>query len=92
MEQKKFVTILQSRGLMHSIHFERYEYMPSYRLNNPLVDNWMNRVSYSRRLDYILVSLVEKLGLQVVQYEPIYLTPPLSDHDPVILSLSLVHE
>jgi len=92
MEQKKFVTILQSRGLMHSIHFERYEYMPSYRLNNPLVDTWMNRVSYSRRLDYILVSLVEKLGLQVVQYEPIYLTPPLSDHDPVILSLSLAHE
>jgi len=92
MEQKKFVTILQSRGLMHSIHFERYEYLPSYRLNNPLVDNWINRVSYSRRLDYILVSLVEKLGLKVVQYEPIYLTPPLSDHDPVILSLSLAHE
>jgi len=88
MEQKKLATILQSRGLMHSIHFERYEYMPSYRLNNPLVDNWINRVSYSRRLDYILVRLVEKLGLKVVQYEPIYLTPPLSDHDPVILSLS----
>ena len=51
MEQKKLATILQSRGLMHSIHFERYEYMPSYRLNNPLVDNWLNRVSYSRRLD-----------------------------------------
>ena len=92
MEQKKLATILQSRGLMHSIHFERYEYLPSYRLNNPLVDNWINRVSYSRRLDYILVSLVEKLGLKVVQYEPIYLTPPLSDHDPVILSLSLAHE
>lgn len=77
---------------MHSIHFERYEYMPSYRLNNPLVDNWINRVSYSRRLDYILVSLVEKLGLKVVQYEPIYLTPPLSDHDPIILSLSPAYE
>jgi endonuclease/exonuclease/phosphatase family metal-dependent hydrolase len=92
MEQKKLVTILQSRGLMHSIHFERYEYLPSYRLNNPLVDNWINRVSYSRRLDYILVSLVENLGLKVVQYEPIYLTPPLSDHDPIILSLSPAYE
>ena len=92
MEQKKFVTILQSRGLTHSIHFERYEYMPSYRLTNPLVDNWINRVRYSRRLDYILVSLVDKLGLKVAQYEPIYLTPPLSDHDPVILSLSPAYE
>jgi endonuclease/exonuclease/phosphatase family metal-dependent hydrolase len=92
MEQKKLVTILQSRGLMHSIHFERYEYLPSYRLNNPLVDNWINRVSYSRRLDYILVSLVENLGLKVVQYEPIYLTPPLSDHDPIILSLSPAYD
>lgn len=92
MEQKKWATILQSRGLVHSLHFERSEYLPSYRLSNPLVDTWVNRVQYSRRLDYILVSLVENLGLKVVQYEPIYLTPPLSDHDPVILALSPAYE
>ena len=92
MEQKKFVTILQSRGLTHSIYFEQYEFMPSYRIKNPLVNNWLNRSKYSRRLDYILVSLTEDFDLKVVQYEPIYLIPPLSDHDPVFLSLSADYE
>jgi len=88
MEQKKFVNILRSRGLAHSMHFEQYEFMPSYRINNPFVNNWLNRSKYSRRLDYILVSLTEDFDLKVVQYEPMYLIPPLSDHDPVFLSLS----
>jgi len=88
MEQKKFVTILQSIGLTHSVYFEQYEFMPSYRIKNPLVNNWLNRSKYSRRLDYILVSLTEEFDLKVVQYEPMYLIPPLSDHDPVLLSLS----
>ena len=88
MEQKKFATMLQSRGLVHSLYFEPYEFMPSYRIKNPLVNTWINRAKYSRRLDYILVNLTENFYLKVMQYEPIYLTPPLSDHDPVFLSLS----
>jgi endonuclease/exonuclease/phosphatase family metal-dependent hydrolase len=92
MEQKKFLTILQSRGLTHSLHFEQYEFMPSYRINNPFVNNWINWSKYSRRLDYILVSLTEDFDLKVAQYEPMYLIPPLSDHDPVFLSLSSDYE
>jgi endonuclease/exonuclease/phosphatase family metal-dependent hydrolase len=88
MEQKKFVTMLQSRGFTYPLDFEKYERIPSYRLNNPLVNNWYNRVKYSRRLDYILVSLTEDFDLKVIHYEPVYLMPPLSDHDPVVLSLA----
>jgi endonuclease/exonuclease/phosphatase family metal-dependent hydrolase len=88
MDQKKFMTMLQSRGLIHSLYFEQYEFMPSYRVKNPFVNTWINRSKYSRRLDYILVSLTEEFNLKVVQYEPMYLIPPLSDHDPVFLSLS----
>lgn len=87
-EQRKFVAMLQSIGLAHSLHFEQYEYLPSYSRNNPLVNNWLNREKYSRRLDYILVGLTEDFDLKVRQYELMYLTPPLSDHDPVFLSLS----
>jgi endonuclease/exonuclease/phosphatase family metal-dependent hydrolase len=87
-EQEKFVTMLQPIGLAHSMDFQHYEYMPSYRRNNPLVNNWLNREKYSRRLDYIFVSLTEEFDMKVRQYEPMYLTPPLSDHDPVFLSLS----
>jgi endonuclease/exonuclease/phosphatase family metal-dependent hydrolase len=92
MEQKKFVTMLQPRGLTHSLYFEKYEFMPSYRIKNPLVNTWINREKYSRRLDYILVNLTEDFYLKVMQYEPIYLNPPLSDHDPVFLSLSSDYE
>jgi endonuclease/exonuclease/phosphatase family metal-dependent hydrolase len=88
MEQKQFAPMLQSRGLTHSLHFEQYEFMPSYRIKNPLVNTWLNRSKYSRRLDYILVRLTEECDLKVVQYEPMYLIPPLSDHDPILLSLS----
>jgi len=92
MEQKKFVTMLQLRGLTHSLYFEQYEFMPSYRIKNPFVNIWPNREKYSRRLDYILVNLTENFYLKVMQYEPIYLTPPLSDHDPIFLSLSSDYE
>jgi endonuclease/exonuclease/phosphatase family metal-dependent hydrolase len=92
MEQKKFVTMLQSRGLTHSLYFEKYEFMPSYRIKNPLVNTWINREKYSRRLDYILVNIAKDFYLKVMQYEPIYLNPPLSDHDPVFLSLSSYYE
>jgi endonuclease/exonuclease/phosphatase family metal-dependent hydrolase len=92
MDQKKFMALLQPRGLTHSIHFEQYEFMPSYRVKNPFVNTWVTRSKYSRRLDYILVSLTEEFNLRVVQYEPMYLIPSLSDHDPVFLSLSSDYE
>jgi endonuclease/exonuclease/phosphatase family metal-dependent hydrolase len=88
MEQKKFVSMLQSRGLTHFVSFELYDRMPSYRLNNPLVNNWIDPVKFSCRLDYILVGLTEGFNFKVVQYEPLYPTLSLSDHDPVFLSLS----
>src|SRR5215510_294475 len=56
-EHQKLMTMLQSIGLTHSLYFEQYEYMPSYRRTNPLVNNWLNREKYSRRLDYIFVGL-----------------------------------
>jgi len=87
-EHQKLMTMLQSIGLTHSLYFEQYEYMPSYRRTNPLVNNWLNREKYSRRLDYIFVGLPEECDLKIRQYEPMYLTPPLSDHDPVFLSLA----
>jgi endonuclease/exonuclease/phosphatase family metal-dependent hydrolase len=88
MEQTKLVAMLQASGLVHAVSLEKYERIPSYRLSNPFVNTWVNRVKYSRRLDYILVRLPEKFPLKVVQYEPMYLIPPLSDHDPVCLSLA----
>ena len=88
MAQKQWANLLQSRQLTHAFQGEHGPCMPSYRVDNPLVNHWLNRSTYSRRLDYIFISVPEECALQVVQYEPLYLIPPLSDHDPVVLSLT----
>jgi len=60
----------------------------TYRLNNPLTQTWLNRLKESGHLDYIFIKFIERLGLQVKHYTPVHLPTPLSDHDPVILTLS----
>jgi endonuclease/exonuclease/phosphatase family metal-dependent hydrolase len=55
------------------------------------VDNWLNRIRFPKRYDYVFVKNTDAVGLQVVRYEPEYLKPPLSDHDPVILELADDH-
>src|SRR5215470_7756577 len=92
MEQKKFADMLHAKGLTQALSFESYERMPSYRLNNPLVNNWLDSVKDSCRFDYILVRITEDFDLKIACYEPIYLVPALSDHDPVFLSLSSAYE
>src|SRR5262249_46474361 len=47
MEQKKFADMLHAKGLTQALSFEPYERMPSYRLNNPLVNNWLDPVKGS---------------------------------------------
>jgi len=90
MEQKQFTHLLHSRHLTHTVQGEHGPCRPSYRVENPLVHHWLNRATYSRRLDYIFIRFPEGWDLQVVHYEPLYLIPPLSDHDPVLLSLTQV--
>lgn len=89
MHQEKFSAIFDSRGFEHPIKTVRaLDVAPTYRPGNPYVDNWMNRTSFPKRYDYILVKNIEKLGFAATKYEPQIITPPLSDHDPVLLVLS----
>ena len=61
--------------------------LPSYRIENPYVDNLMNRDKKSRRYDYILTKNIKKYNLEVHSYAPIITDKVLSDHDPVLMSL-----
>lgn len=59
---------------------------PSYRKENPYVNQWPNRVKVSERCDYVFF---RGLGRpEVASYAPIPEHPPLSDHDPVALNLT----
>ncbi len=60
---------------------------PSYRHDNPYVAIWINRIIRSKCIDYIFYKDIAGLGYAVEGYEMIYRDPPLSDHDPVMLTL-----
>lgn len=66
----------------------RNELSPTYRKENPFVNNWINRIAHSQTYDYIFVKDLEKLGMSVAAYDHLYIEPVLSDHDPVLLTLS----
>lgn len=58
----------------------------THRLENSYARTWTNRVVQSAQLDYIYIHQFEQLGVQPSTYEALYHTPPLSDHDPVLLT------
>ena len=84
LQTPTFRKLFEQQGFFH--HEDATATAPTYRAENPLVNNWINRVSASKRYDYILFKDVEQLGLVVNTYDVLYMQVPLSDHDPVILS------
>lgn len=84
LDQPDFFSLLQKGKFSH----HNSELLPTYRTNNPLVNIWINRVASSRKIDYIFTKLIEQYNLVILQYEPIYLMPTLSDHDPLVLLLT----
>ncbi|MDB5188937.1 MAG: putative sphingomyelin phosphodiesterase [Candidatus Nomurabacteria bacterium] len=85
VNEKQFERLFAKEGF---VHHAPSEMTPTYRAENPLVNNWINRIVTSRQYDYILTRQIEKSGLNVRSYGPLYLTPVLSDHDPVSILLS----
>ncbi len=85
-EQQEFNSLLDAAHFKHPVSILQ-GLPPSYRKENEFVDIWANRDEESRRYDYIFVRNIGNLGFDVSTYEPRYLTPALSDHDPVCLTL-----
>ncbi len=73
-------------GFIHPVLVKEEIIIPSYRLENPLVNRL--RTKKSARLDYIFVKNITKYNFKIDSYSPIHLKPALSDHDPVMLLLS----
>ncbi len=89
MEEREFVELFDLTGFSTPlIPGQKIDFRPTYRPDNHYVDNWLNRIRFPKRYDYMFVKNIEKMGLRVTRYEPEYLRPPLSDHDPVVLELS----
>lgn len=86
--QKSFLNLLSRSGFTYSGKGKKL--LPTYRPENPYVNNILNRIKQALTFDYIFLKDMDRLGLGVGNYKPIYLDPPLSDHDPVLLELSLL--
>ena len=84
IRNKKFLALIDKNRFVHP-ECETLE--PSYRAENKYVDIWMNRITHSKRLDYILYHNINALRLRYNQYRILYQDEPLSDHDPVMLDL-----
>jgi len=72
------------------IHPATAAFHPTYRKENPYVNIWMNRISHSKRIDYIMHNDLSALKLEHKEYSVLYADPALSDHDPVVLTLQKV--
>ena len=76
--------------LIHQNHFVHPTYKtlePSYRMENKYVNTWMNKIAYSKRLDYIFYHNINALRLRHERYGVLYRDEPMSDHDPIVLDL-----
>ncbi len=85
LQSPVFTNLFAQHGFTHPA--EEGKMQPTYRAENFFVDNWLNRVDTSQRYDYILIKNMDKLGYTTISYAPVYMTPELSDHDPVALGL-----
>lgn len=84
LNNKKFSTLFDAYGFIHP-HADILH--PSYRWDNPYVNTWINAISQSKRIDYMMHNDLSPLQLQPEQYSVLYPENPLSDHDPIMLVL-----
>lgn len=83
-----FAEFLRTAGFLHPSLGLGRELAPTYRPENRYVKNLINwPFQGPYRLDYFFLKGLREIGLGVSRYEPVHLSPPLSDHDPVVLVL-----
>ncbi len=87
LKDPSFIEILNNTNFSHPDILSDITY-DTYRLDNHLTQTWLNKLKQSGHLDYIFIKSQEKLGLRINNYSPLYLPEPLSDHDPIVLTLS----
>lgn len=84
-----YITALTEVGLYNSSNSAQTS-VYTHRLENIYARSWVNRIKKSEQLDYIFTKNLEYSNLKIVSYEIIQLDPPLSDHDPVVLTLTSI--
>ncbi len=88
MHKRREPTILKRWGFIDPSELLADRSLVTFRPENNYVSNGFDKGKLAQRLDYILCKNIALLDMNVREYHPIYLSKPLSDHDPTILILS----
>lgn len=84
----RFKEVLRDHGFIDSTELTGEKIEPSYRPENPLTHTRFNNGDDPLRLDYVLFGNLPKLGLQALSNDVVEQPEnPLSDHDPVMVTL-----
>lgn len=84
----RFKEIIKEENFIDSTELTGETIEPSYRPENPLTHTRFNNGEDPLRLDYILFGNFPKLGLQAISNDVLRQPQnPLSDHDPVMVTL-----
>ena len=89
MADRHYRELITEQGFIEPIHFQGLESMPTYRKDNIYVDTFINRIKGHQQLDYILIGHLNNQAIKKINIKPLYFNPSLSDHDPLLLTLSL---
>ncbi|OGG40942.1 hypothetical protein A3A21_03105 [Candidatus Jorgensenbacteria bacterium RIFCSPLOWO2_01_FULL_45_25b] len=89
MEKEPFKTKLHEEEFYDSTELTGEEVKPSYRPENPLTRARFNNGTNPLRLDCVLLSGLSKMSLSIASNDVLSQPDePLSDHDPVMITLS----
>lgn len=86
--KKPFAELLNKAEFIDSSTATHQIAQPTYRPENQWTNTRFNRTTAPLRLDYILLNNLKSLGLNPISNHVLRQpTPPISDHDPVIVTL-----
>lgn len=87
-EQPDYRVILDSVSLYEPTD-HTHTLLQTHRLENDYARTWPNRAERSEQIDYIFISNQDRWKIEIKSYQALHLDPPLSDHDPLLLTLNI---
>lgn len=87
MSDPFYAKIISDGGFVRPANFDGAESIPTHRPANIYAGSLFYPAKKPFQFDYILISNFD--NMENMQVKPLYFEPPLSDHDPLELSLSL---
>ncbi len=87
MSDPYYVRIISDHGFTEPAHFKGLGRIPTHRTrqDNIYAGTWLHPAKHPLQFDYFLL---KNINMENIKIEPLYFESPLSDHDPLMLTIS----